>query len=86
MKCRLLSLAARTDRGVLLTFIREKTFSGSSKPHRVWGDIDLTQAYGHFRGQGYPSGAKAADHPISCPGPEVSFEETAIDLPKLVSR
>ena len=38
MKCRLLSSAARTDRGALLTFIRKKTFSGSSKPHRVWGD------------------------------------------------
>ena len=38
MKCRLLSSAARTDRGALLTFIRKKTFSGSSKPHGVWGD------------------------------------------------
>ena len=32
MKCRLLSSAARTDRGALLTFIREKKFSASSKP------------------------------------------------------
>ena len=28
MKCRLLSSAARTDRGALLIFIRKKTFSG----------------------------------------------------------
>src|SRR5580658_9920993 len=38
MKYRLLSSAARTDRGALLTFIREKKFSASSKPHLVWGD------------------------------------------------